>query len=294
MFSFYQSQLCSQFKNALQLNGQSESTQKVYTREVRVLSDFYNKSPKLISEKELQAYFLHRKNSDGLSAGAMKTCYYGIRFFYTNVLYRDWKTLSLIRPATEKRLPSVLSVEEVRLILGHVSMFHNRVFLTTVYNCGLRLQEALDLQVSDIDSNRMMVYIHRGKGAKDRYVPLPEKTLLLLRKYWKTHCNPKLIFPATGNDHKQAPTSIKPMSKSGVHGAFRRSLLKSGIIKRKISIHTLRHSYATHLLEAGVNLRTIQRYMGHAQLATTMCYLHLTNKGQDDAYQLINSIMQEV
>lgn len=137
----------------------------------------------------------------------------------------------------------------------------------------------------------MMLHVHRGKGAKDRYVPIPEETLLLLRKYWKTHRNPVLIFPALGRGCKSGSTSNTPMNRGSVQGAFIRAKKKANINKRGVSIHTLRHSYATHLLEAGVNIRVIQRYMGHRMLETTMKYLHLTKKGQEDAYQIINTVM---
>ncbi|MFQ5904638.1 MAG: site-specific integrase [Candidatus Binatia bacterium] len=277
---------------ALQLNGKAEPTQQAYVRQVRLLSQFYGKSPDLISEEELQKYFLHRKNIDGLSASSMRICYCGIRFFYQHVLHRDWTLLSLVRARTERRLPAVLSVEEVHRLLEAASPLHNRAYLTTVYSCGLRLHEGLYLQIFDIDSRRMMIHVHRGKGAKDRYVPLPEETLLLLRSYWKTHCNSTWLFPATGRDHRQAPTAIHPMSRSSVQGALRRAKKRAGITKRGVGIHTLRHSYATHLLEAGVNPRLIQRSLGHAQLATTMFYLHLTQKGQEEAYARINSVMR--
>jgi integrase len=124
------------------------------------------------------------------SPATLRICYAGIRFFFEKVLQRDWPLLQLLRAQRERKLPAVLSVEEVRRALGSVRTFHNYAFLTTVYSCGLRLQEGLHLEVSDIDSARMMVHVHRGKGAKDRYVPLPGSTLGLLRKYWVTHRNP--------------------------------------------------------------------------------------------------------
>ena len=138
-----------------------------------------------------------------------------------------------------------------------------------------------------------MIHVHRGKGAKDRYVPLPEATYHLLRRYWMTHRNTRLIFPAVGRDGQGAPTSEVPMSIDGVQGAFRKAKFAAGIIKKGVSLHTLRHSYATHLLEAGVNLRVIQKNLGHSNIETTMIYLHMTNSGMEDAYQIINSIMKK-
>ena len=276
---------------ALQLNGKCERTQQSYTRAVRMLTEFYGKTPNLITEEELQDYFLHRKNVNKWSPNTMRICYCGIRFFYENVLQRDWHILGILRAQNEHRLPTVLSVDEVRRILGCVRTIQNYAFLSTVYSCGLRLQEGLHLEVSDIDSERMMIHVHRGKGAKDRYVPLPKSTLIILRRYWVTHRNQRLIFPALGRNGKGAKDAQTPTAKSSVQGALRRAKLEAGIRKKGVHIHTLRHSYATHLLEAGVNLRVIQRYLGHTRLETTMVYLHLTQKGQEDAYQLIDQVM---
>ena len=278
---------------ALQLAGMSDRTQQCYTRAVRMLVDFYGKTPDLITETELENYFLHRRNVSKWSAATMRICYSGIKFFFINVLKRDWHTLSLIAAKREKRLPSVLSLDEIRKILGLVNTPQNKAFLTTVYSCGLRLNEALHLQVSDIDANLMRIHVHRGKGAKDRYVPLPNSTLLRLRDYWATHRNPVLIFPALGRGGNQGPTATIPMNKSSVQGALRRVLAQLKI-KKRVSIHTLRHSYATHLLEAGVNIRRIQQYLGHSSLTSTMVYLHLTTQGHEHAYGIINDLMREV
>jgi integrase/recombinase XerD len=185
----------------------------------------------------------------------------------------------------------VLSVKEVHDILNTVNTPQNEAYLTTVYSCGLRLQEGLNLQVSDIDSERMRIHVHRGKGAKDRYVPLPESTLDILRNYWKLHRNPVWIFPRLGRSGKEAPSATIPMNKSSVQGALRR-VLKQLKFKKRITTHTLRHSYATHLLEAGVNIRRIQQYLGHSSLNSTMIYLHLTTQGHQRAYLIINELMK--
>ena len=153
------------------------------------------------------------------------------QIFFINVLRRKWQLFDIlraqIRSGAEKKLPCVLAKSEIDRILKHVRTLHNRVFLTSVYSCGLRLQEALHLQVSDIDSQRMMIHVHRGKQAKslscacrrDRYVPLPEETLLLLRKYWATHRDQLLIFPALGRNGKQASTATSPMAIASVQKA---------------------------------------------------------------------------
>jgi integrase/recombinase XerD len=276
---------------ALQLAGMSEPTQKGYTRSVRMLVDFYGKTPDLITEQELQDYFLHRRNNDKWAAATMRICYSGIKFFFINVLKRDWHTLELIHAKREQRLPTVLSVNEVWTIINAVNTFQNKAYLTAVYTCGLRLHEALYLQVTDIDKERMRIHVHRGKGAKDRYVPLPESTLYLLRDYWKRHRNPLWIFPRLGRSGQEGPKATRPMAKASVQGALRR-VLKQLEVRKRISIHTLRHSYATHLLEAGVNIRRIQQYLGHSSLNSTMLYLHLTTQGHEHAYDIINTLMK--
>jgi site-specific recombinase XerD len=153
------------------------------------------------------------------------------------------------------------------------------------------LNEALALQVGDIDSQRMRIHVHRGKGAKDRLVPLPASTLEVLREYWKTHRHPTLLFPKTNVKGVVISSTRQTMSESTVQGALRRTVIELQFT-RNISVHCLRHSYATHLLEAGVNLRLLQQYLGHSSLKTTARYLHLTSCGQENAALKINGVMR--
>lgn len=281
-----------QMINKLQLNGMSERTQQGYARAVRQLVEFYAKTPDQISEDELERYFLHKRNVNKWAQNTLKISYIAIRFFYRNVLKKDWHLFKILKPQTERKLPPVLTKEEVQKIFANVQTLHSYTYLVTVFSCGLRLQEALSLEISDIDKDRMMIHVHRGKGAKDRYIPLPEPTYQLLRRYWSTHRNPRLLFPLLGHGHYLGYKSETPMSKGCVQGAFRQAFLKSGIAKKRVSIHTLRHSYATHLLENNVNIRAIQKYLGHANLETTMFYLHLSNKNQETNLEVINNIME--
>jgi site-specific recombinase XerD len=163
--------------------------------------------------------------------------------------------------------------------------------LTTIYSCGLRLLEGVHLQVTDIDSERRMLHIRQGKGDKDRYVPLPEGTLKLLRQYWSTHRHPVWLFPAPTRAGVPMSSATQPMDESGVQRAFKAALQESGV-QKAASVHTLRHSYATHLLEAGVNLRLIQVYLGHSSLQTTTRYTHLTREVEAIATDAINRVMQ--
>ena len=276
----------------LQLNGKGEPTQKAYTRAVRMLCEFYHKTPDLISEPELQEYFLHRKNVNRWAPKTMRICYGGIRFFYVNVLQCDWHILSILRAQNEHRLPAVLSVDEVRNLLAQVKTSPHHVFLSTVYSCGLRLDQARHLEVSDIDSQRMMIHVHRGKGAKDRTSRCPSRPLFCCAATGALTTIPGLSFPLAATKKTDAQQASQPVAKSSIQDAFRHAKRAAAIGKKGVAVHTLRHSYATHLLEAGVNLRVIQRYLGHSRLETTMLYLHLTQKGQKDACQLINHVME--
>jgi integrase/recombinase XerD len=277
----------------LQLRGFSERTQEAYTRAVRQLAEHYHKSPDLITEEELRQYFLHIINVKHYSRNTTTIALCGIRFFFEQTLNRKWTIFNLVRPAPEHKLPVVLSLEEVREILNRVRLLRYRVCLSTIYACGLRLQEGIRLAVPDIDSARMMIHVRHGKGNKDRYVPLPQRTLELLRDYWSTHRNPVLIFPAEGRDHINLSKATEPMSKSSVQDAFRAALKQSGINKRA-SVHTLRHSWATHLLEAGVHLRLIQEYLGHNSPATTSVYTHLTVKAEQLGAEAINRVIDNL
>jgi len=277
----------------LQLRGLSERTQEAYTRAVRQLAEHYHKSPDQITEEELRQYFLFIKNVKQYARGSSTVAICGIKFFYERTLNRRWTTLGLVRANPEKKLPVILGVEEVQKILGCIRLPRYRVCLATIYSCGLRLQEGIRLEVPDIDSARMMIHVRHGKGAKDRYVPLPQRTLALLRQYWTTHRNPALLFPAEGRDHGDLSQATEPMSKSSVQQAFR-AALKDSRLNKRASVHTLRHSWATHLLEAGVNLRLIQEWLGHSSPATTSVYTHLTVKAEQLGAQAINQIMSDL
>jgi integrase/recombinase XerD len=276
----------------LQLAGLAEGTQKMYLRAVRQLAAHFRKAPDLITEHELREYLLYLKNQRHYKASSLKIAASGITFFYTHTVPRDWVIFKHLHIPRPQALPAVLSTDEVRRLIDAVYTLHNKAYFWTVYSLGLRLQEGLNLQVADIDSKRMVVHVHRGKGAKDRYVPLPPRTLTILRQYWVTHRNPVWLFPATGRDHDQAGSATEPMARSSVHGAMKRAVQDLGFRKR-ITIHTLRHSYATHLLEAGVNLRMIQQLLGHGSLQATMIYLHLTSLGQEQARATIERVMSE-
>lgn len=274
----------------LQLHGLSKKTQDAYVRAVRQLAEHYGKSPDRITEEELRQYFLYLKNVKHASRSACTIALCGIKFFCQYTLRREWAMFDLVRPPREKKLPVVLSTAEVRRILGCLRLQHYRVCLSTIYSCGLRVQEGVHLQVRDIDSDRMAVLVRHGKGAKDRYVPLPKCTLQMLRQYWCTHRHAIWLFPARTRADVLPSTAAKPMSVSGVQKAFKAALQESGV-QKPATVHTLRHSYATHLLEAGVSLRIIQAYLGHSSPQTTAIYTHVTRAAEDLAAEAIDHVM---
>lgn len=276
----------------MQLRGFSPRTQQSYARAVRKLADHCHKSPDLVTDEELRQYFLYRTNVSRWSRVACTIALCGVKFFYEQTLRRDWTTVGLAKPKRVKSLPTVLSREEVRRALACVHMFRHRVCLAAIYSCGLRLGEGRTLQVPDVDSARMFLHIH-GKGNKDRYVPLPTRTLQLLRELWKTHRHAQWLFPAPGRSGRGEATAATPLPVASVQIAFKEALAKARVHKRA-SGHTLRHSYATHLLEQGVDLRIIQQILGHATPQTTMVYTQLTEPALKPATAIINRLMADL
>ena len=274
-----------------QISGKTESTAKSYARAVRLLVEHYGKAPDLITEEEVQEYFIYKREVIKWAPSTLTGAICGVRHYYQDVLQRDWHLLKILSVKKEKKLPSVLSVVEAHQVLGQLRNLRQYSCLRAIYSCGLRINEGISLEVNHIDSSRKMIHVHGGKGMKDRYVPLPEAALYFMRKYWTAHRNPKFLFPAISHADKTGANANKHMSKGSVQSAMKKASKSAGITKPKVGVHTLRHSYTTHLLEAGVNLPTIQRYLGHSNIETTMIYLHLTHQGQDNAYQLINQLM---
>ena len=277
----------------MQLHGFSPGTQKTYVRVVRQLAEYYHRSPDKISEEELRSYFLYLKNERQLARSTCTVALCAVRFFYDYTLQRDWPVLGLIRPEKEKKIPVVLSRGEVQTIINGVRQPHHRVCLSTIYACGLRISEGVGLQVCEIDSARMQLHLRSGKGNKDRCVPLPTQTLDQLRQLWRSHQHPIWLFPSRTQGGILHPEATSPMSKSSVNAAFRAALAESGVTKAA-TVHTLRHSWATHLLEAGVHLRLIQVWLGHRSIRTTAHYTHLTQKTTSIAMSKINELVASI
>jgi site-specific recombinase XerD len=280
------SPLRRRFIEDLKLSGFSERTQEAYVRSVRQLAEHFGTSPDLLSEDPLRAYFVHIRDGKHWARSSITIALCGIKRFYEKTLGRSWAVFEIARPPHEARLPVILTREEVWKILAAVRNDTYRACLTTIYACGLRLTEGARLRVEDIDSARMDFHVVLGKGGRDRYEPLPQKLLQLLREQWRVHRSPEWLFPAP---HSVAGV-MQPLGRSSLQAAFVRALRSTGI-RKKAHVHTLRHSYATHLLEDGVNLRLIQTYLGHDSPKTTSIDTHLTREVHKTAEAPIDRLM---
>ena len=264
------------FIEDMELHGYGERTIECYSRSLRQLENHYKKPVENVTEEEIRQYFLYNKNDRKWSRATSTIALCGIKLFFEKTLNKQWKIFKLVRPKRENKLPVVLSKKEVRTIFDKVKMDYHRVCLIGIYSLGLRLQEGTNLKIADIDSDRMFVHIHNGKGNKDRFIPLPKRTLEIFREHWKTHKNSEFLFPAPGRGQIHMPTAKKPLPYPSIQTAFHRALQKTKILK-EASVHNLRHSYAVHLLEAGISMRYVQEYLGHNDPRTTMIYLKLIN-----------------
>jgi integrase/recombinase XerD len=288
------SNLINRFKEDLQLAGYAKRSIESYVSSVLRLQRFYNKPLEDITEEDLRQYWLCCQSEFGWSAASLRISYSGIQHFFTRTLVRDWEIFNEIKWRREETLPTILSLKEVRKIIDALPTQQSRTFYLTLYSMGLRLREATTLQVRDILSDRGLVHIHAGKGSMDRMVPLPKVTLTALREYYKTHRNPKWIFPALGhNGGKDARFAEDHVSDSGVQGALQSTLKKLGF-KKHVHPHVFRHAYATHLLEANIPIRHVQDILGHKTLKSTMIYLHVTTQAQTDSHERVAQVMQGV
>jgi len=275
----------------MELRGLSDRTVDSYVGAVRRLAKEYMTPPDRLTEEQVRSYLVGLAERK-VARGTQSVTIAGIKFFYRKTLDRDWPLLDVARSRHEKRRPVVLSREEVWRILDQVQVPAYRACLTTIYSCGLRLMEGITLTVPQVDSAHMLLHVH-GKGRKDRYVPLAEATLTLLREHWKTHRDPVLLFPAPRRGRHVPPPAAerRPIGSSSLQYAFACAVKRAGVHK-KAHPHTLRHSYATHLLELGANPRVVQAHLGHANLSTTEVYVHLTRKLRATAIDPVNRLME--
>lgn len=279
--------LRKRFLEDLQLHGFAASTQSVYVSAIKQLARHYHQPPDQLTEEQLRQYFLHLTQVRQVSRSNATIALCAIKFFFEHTLQRPWPVFALARPRREQKLPVVLSRAEVRQLLGCVTEEVYRLYFTTVYACGLRLSEAAHLQVTDVDGARGLLRV-RGKGNRDRYVPLPPPLLERWRTFWKTHRTTPWLFPAP-----HAGQVPRPLSRKSLQEAFAAARERCGLHKHP-TIHTLRHCYATHLLEAGVNLRLIQANLGHHSPKTTALYTHLTEPAQATLRAPLEALMRDL
>lgn len=258
-------------KERMELRGFAISTQRTYLMHLRHFANHFKLPFSEMNYDHVRDFLLHVIKVKKLSSEYINSSYSAIRFLYESVFERDWNMKHIPRLKSKRKLPVVLSKEEINKILKDVSYLKHKAMIVTAYSAGLRVSEVSRLKVHDIDSENMQIFIRQGKGNKDRFALLSKNTLNLLRNYYK-QLHPKntdWLFPG------QNPSN--PISTRTIQSSFKDAVKKAGITK-KVSPHTLRHSFATHLVEQGTNLIIVKDLLGHEKLETTMLYIHLAKK----------------
>lgn len=255
----------TQFIQQMQLKGYSENSIQSYVDCLIALSKFYNTSPDLLSDQQIRNYLQHCIVEKKLSTSYINQCISALKILFVQVIKKEWDSISIPRIKREKKLPVVLSKEEVKAILNEVKNIKHKTILTLIYSAGLRVGEAITLKIQDIDSSRMQIRIRQAKGAKDRYALLSPVLLGLLRTYYDLYHPKDFLFPSQIAEQISAET---------VQSVFRKAC-KNAKLNKTVSIHVLRHSFATHLMEQGTSLPIIQQLLGHKSLRTTSIYLHV-------------------
>jgi site-specific recombinase XerD len=295
-------QLRQRMTENMLLRGLAPKTQKAYVGAVSKLARFYQKSPDLLSSEEIRAYLLHLVQEIKMPANTFRPCLAGIRFLFEKTLEKKWTILDLARPRPQIKLPTVLTIEEVHTIFSQVKSPMFRMCLRLIYSCGLRVSEGANMKVADIDGKQKCVIVRGGKGGKERRVPVPETALEELRDHYRAvHLQrpPDFDYLSQSAEPKHLPPSEwlfpgqayrRPIHTASIERVFRLAWKSSGISKHA-TVHSLRHSYATHLLEAGVDLCVIQELLGHADIRTTTIYTHLTDVITRQAREVIQDLL---
>ncbi len=255
--------------NDMRVRGMAERTRETYLAAVARLARHYRRAPDQLSPAEVQAYLVHLLREEHLAWSTCSIAVHAFRFLYHTTLGRPAPTFTIPGPKQPKRLPVILSPEEVRRVLESTLNRKQRALLATTYGAGLRVSEVVRLRVGDIDAQRMSLRVEQGKGGKDRDTLLSPRLLEELRAYWREYRPARWLFPARGGQ--------QPMDASTAQKLYYAAKERAGISKRG-GIHALRHAFATHLLEAGTDLHTIQRLLGHGHLGSTMRYFHLARR----------------
>lgn len=270
---------------------------------IRLLAQWAACDPATLSEERVRDYFLHLVNARSYAPKTLRQARAALSAFFIEMLgVTDWRVFAHIKTKDTQALPVVLSRDEVRRVLAQVKELRFLAPLTLIYLCGLRLSEALNIETRDIHRKELRLHVRMGKGGKDRYVPLPQAALDILERWWRQHRHACFLFPAMGHawkttfrDDPTAQAAVQktrlqqathPLSDSALQNVWRIAFAASGV-KKKATIHTLRHSYATHLLEEGVGLRYVSQYLGHATLQQTLIYAHLTDVSAEQTQQAL-------
>jgi site-specific recombinase XerD len=256
----------------LQRRNFSSETIRAYVFAVKDFAAYFGKRPDQLGQEHLRQYQLHLLNDRKLAVETISGRIAALRFFFVKVLHRPYREIDLVYPKRPERLPVILSEEEVARLIESASTSYHRVILMTLYGTGLRRQELCRLKVTDVDSQRMVIHVRQGKGNKDRDVTLSPRLLEVLRAYWKWRKPKTYLFPSPYRSRTERPIDSKT-----VWHAVRKAAQRAGI-QKKVSPHLLRHSWATHLLERGTDLKTIQMLLGHFDLEATTIYLHLSQR----------------
>ena len=268
----------------MELKNFSKRTIQIYLFHMKKFVKYFGKSPDQLRQAEVEQY-LHSFYGNKKSISNLVQAYSSLKFFYTEVLGQGEVVEKILRPKTERKMPIVLSLPEVKRVIDNVKSYKSQTVLMTIYSAGLRLSEALSLKIKDIDSSRMTIRVEQGKGRKDRYTILSKVLLDRLREYYRAYRPPegKIEYLFSGKDGKliNGPT---------IQRAFNESKKKAGITKAA-TVHTLRHSFATHLLENGCDIFTIQSLLGHSSINSTKVYLHIQNSIKSKIENPLDSLM---
>jgi len=256
----------------------SEKTQRIYLTQVKNISAYFNKSPDKLDRDEVKRYLHYLIEEKNYSSSYVNQCYCALKFFFEVTLRSKWFMDRIPRAKREKKAPAVLDKEEVLRLFKVTANIKHKAILMLIYSSGLRVSEAANLKVSDIDSKRMMIFIRNGKGGRDRYTTLSKTALDMLRRYFREE-RPEKIPPEllTKEWLFTGENPWAPITARSIQLIFKEALNHAGIIK-PATVHTLRHSFATHHLEAKTDLPTIQWLLGHKYLKTTAAYTHVTDK----------------
>jgi len=290
----------AEFARLLNLRYATNRTRHAYYRDMRLVHEHFGCDPATLAEDQFRDYILHVRNVKEWRPKTIRQSAAAAKLFFVEMLGRtEWKVFSQIKTKDEDDLPEVLSREQIHTLLTHVRLRRYRTPLKLIYCCGLRLSECLGLTIHDLRGDENKLWVRKGKGRQDRLVPIATPMVEDLRRYWAFHRNPLLIFPAAGRGRQNQERVAQRMAAANrpmPYGSLQRLMLQARkeLNFPEVSVHTLRHSFATHMLEGGASLHNIQLLLGHKQISSTMVYLHLTHRSEQDCLRLIEELARDL